>query len=88
MIKHFCDFCGKEVFHMDVAQLFNKEICPDCMRVRCGYMIKTLGQIDLDRIRSDSVKDFYTALVQIINRFGLDSELKKITELATIEDRD
>ena len=64
-IKYYCDFCGKESFHMDVVSCNGKHICPDCMKVRCRDMAKMIIDADLDSKRIEHIKYLYTNLNEI-----------------------
>ena len=80
MIKHFCDFCGKEVFHMDMEKTRDgKEICPGCMKVRCWDMIKALNLTQIDSLRIEDRKYLFNTLDNVIEILDLRKELKKAT---------
>lgn len=78
MIKYFCDFCGKETFHMDLGQTVDhKHICPMCMKIRCVDMARVIMNVDSEHRRSEDIQYLHTALSDIIERLGLRRELKK-----------
>ena len=78
MIKYFCDFCGKEIFHMDLQDVKGgKHICPECMKVRCWDMAKAILIANLGCKTVEEMKFLYVNLAEIIVRLNLQDELEK-----------
>lgn len=76
--KSYCDFCGKETFHMDLGRTkCGKDICPQCMKIRCVDMARVIMNVDMEHMRSEDVQYLHTALSDIVERLGLRRELKK-----------
>ena len=78
MIRYYCDFCGKETFHMDLGHADNRHICPECMKVRCQNMAKTILDTDLGRMRSEDVKYLHNNLYALLQKVDLLRELRKL----------
>ena len=81
--KTYCDFCGKEVLHMDrYSGKEGKDICPSCMAWRCKDMAIAIERSDLAFMNADMVKFAYVNLTDIIVRLNLQDELEKVKGMA------
>ena len=80
MIKHFCDFCGKETFHMDLGSAYGKDICLQCMRIRCQNMAKVILDADLEHKRSEEIRYLHNTLGEIVYKLDMLRELKKMED--------
>ena len=78
--KTYCDFCGKETFHMDLGGANGKDICPQCMRVRCQNMAKVILDADLEHMRSEQIKYLHSTLGEVVYRLDMLRELKKMED--------
>lgn len=71
-VKYYCDYCGKETFHMDLQDVKGgKHICPKCMKVRCWDMAHTILNMNVDEKNADQIKYLYTTLAEVIVRLDL-----------------
>ena len=78
-IKHYCDFCGKETFHMDLGSTKDgKEICPQCMEIRCKDMAKVILNVDFKRMAPGHVGYLHSTFSEIIFVLDLSRELRDI----------
>ena len=70
-VKYYCDFCGKETFHMDLGKTENKHVCPECMKVRCHEMANSILDADTQRMRIEDVKYLHDNLENLIIRLDI-----------------
>ena len=86
MRKYYCDFCGKETFHMDLHKMTDgKDICQSCMAWGCKDMAITIEMSDLTFMNADMVKFAYVNLADIIVRLNLQDKLEIVKGTALNE---
>lgn len=71
-VKCYCDFCGKETFHMDLGRTdTGKHVCPECMKVRCRDMANWILDADTQRMRIEDVMYLHDNLQNLIARLDI-----------------